>query len=128
MPIYIYKHPEKEEYIEVLQGMNDEHVYEQDGLAWERVFLAPNASIDSDVDPFNGRQFVDVTAAKKGTMGDMLDYSKELSQKRASVNGGVDPVKEKYYKKYSDERNGAKHPQQMKEQLSKNKNFKIEFD
>jgi hypothetical protein len=128
MPIYIYKHPEKEEYIEVLQGMNDEHVYEQDGLAWERVFLAPNASIDSDVDPFNGRQFVDATAAKKGTMGDMLDYSKELSQKRASVNGGVDPVKEKYYKKYSDERNGAKHPQQMKEQLSKNKNLKIEFD
>ena len=128
MPIYVYKHPEKEEYIEVLQGMNDEHVYEQDGLAWERVFLAPNASIDSDVDPFNGRQFVDATAAKKGTMGDMLDYSKELSQKRASVNGGVDPVKEKYYKKYSDERNGAKHPQQMKEQLSKNKNLKIEFD
>ena len=128
MPIYIYKHPEKEEYIEVLQGMNDEHVYEQDGLAWERVFLAPNASIDSDVDPFNGRQFVDATAAKKGTMGDMLDYSKELSEKRASVNGGVDPVKEKYYKKYSDERNGAKHPQQMKEQLSKNKNLKIEFD
>ena len=28
MPIYVYKHPEKEEYIEVLQGMNDEHVYE----------------------------------------------------------------------------------------------------
>jgi len=128
MPIYIYKHPEKEEYIEVLQGMNDEHVYEQDGLAWERVFLAPNASIDSDVDPFSGRQFVDATAAKKGTMGDMLDYSKELSQKRASVNGGIDPVKEKYYKKYSDKRNGAKHPQQMKEQLSKNKKLKIDFD
>ena len=96
MPIYVYKHPEKEEYIEILQGMNDEHVYEQDGLAWERVFLAPNASIDSDIDPFNGRQFVDNTAAKKGTMGDMLDYSKELSQKRAEKNGGVDPVKQKY--------------------------------
>ena len=53
MPIYVYKHPDKEEYIEVIQGMNDEHSYEQDGLAWERVFLAPNASIDADADPFN---------------------------------------------------------------------------
>jgi hypothetical protein len=128
MPIYVYKHPEQEEYIEVLQGMNDEHVYEQDGLAWERVFLAPNASIDSDVDPFNGRQFVDTTAAKKGTMGDMMDYSKELSMKRASKNGGVDPVKEKYYKKYSDERNGTKHPQDIKDKGYESKNVKIEYD
>jgi len=128
MPIYVYKHPKKEEYIEVLQGMNDEHVYEQDGLAWERVFLAPNASIDSDVDPFNGRQFVDTTAAKKGTMGDMMDYSKELSLKRASKNGGVDPVKQKYYKKYSDERNGTKHPQQIKDKGYESKNVKIEYD
>ena len=128
MPIYVYKHPKKEEYIEVLQGMNDEHVYEQDGLAWERVFLAPNASIDSDVDPFSGRQFVDTTAAKKGTMGDMMDYSKELSLKRASKNGGVDPVKQKYYKKYSDERNGTKHPQQIKDKGYESKNVKIEYD
>ena len=101
MPIYVYKHPDKEEYVEVLQGMNDEHVYEQDGLAWERVFLAPNASIDSDADPFNSRQFLENTAAKKGTVGNMLDYSKELSETRAQKNGGVDPVKEKYYKNYS---------------------------
>ena len=128
MPIYIYKHPEKEEYIEVLQGMNDEHVYEQEGLEWGRVFLAPNASIDSDVDPFSGRQFVDTTAAKKGTMGDMMDYSKELSMKRAEKNGGGDPVKEKYYKKYSDDRNGTKHPQQIKDKGYESKNVKIEYD
>ena len=128
MPIYIYKHPEKEEYIEVLQGMNDEHVYEQEGLEWGRGFLAPNASIDSDVDPFSGRQFVDTTAAKKGTMGDMMDYSKELSMKRAEKNGGVDPVKEKYYKKYSDDRNGTKHPQQIKDKGYESKNVKIEYD
>jgi len=128
MPIYVYKHPEKEEYIEVLQGMNDEHAYEQDGLAWERVFLAPNASIDSDVDPFSGRQFVETTAAKKGTMGDMMDYSKELSMKRAAKNGGVDPVKEKYYKKYSDARNGTKHPQEIKDKGYESKNVKIEYD
>ena len=27
MPIYVYKHPEKEEYEEVLQGMSEEHTY-----------------------------------------------------------------------------------------------------
>ena len=128
MPIYVYKHPEKEEYIEVLQGMNDKHKYEQDDLEWERVFLAPNASIDSSVDPFNGRQFVDSTAAKKGTMGDMMDYSKELSEKRADKNGGVDPVKEKYYKDYSKARNGAKHPKQRMEKGYESKNVKIEYD
>ena len=100
MPIYVYKHPKKDEYIEVIQGMNDEHVYEKDGLAWERVFLAPNASVDNDVDPFNGRQFVDATANKKGTVGDMMDFSKELSEKRAKANGGIDPVKKQYYKNY----------------------------
>ena len=84
-------------------------------------FLAPNASIDSDIDPFNGRQFVDNTAAKKGTMGDMLDYSKELSQKRAEKNGGVDPVKQKYYKKYSESRGGAKHPKEIREKVTKAK-------
>ena len=128
MPIYVYKHPNKEEYVEVLQGMNDEHVYEQDGLAWERVFLAPNASIDADADPFNSRQFVDATAAKKGTMGDMLDYSKELSEKRAQKNGGVDPVKEKYYENYSKARNGAKHINQIKEKGYESKNVKIDYD
>jgi hypothetical protein len=128
MPIYVYKHPEKEEYIEVLQGMNDEHVYEKDGLAWERVFLAPNASIDSAVDPFNGRQFVETTANRKGTVGDMLDYSKELSERRADKNGGVDPVKQNYFKKYSDARGGAKHPKEIREKGYESKNVKIEYD
>ena len=128
MPIYVYKHPEKEEYVEVLQGMKDEHSYKKDGLAWERVFLAPNASIDNDIDPFSGRQFVDATAAKKGTVGNMMDYSKELSAKRAEKRGGVDPVKEKYYKEYSDARNGTKHPQQIKDKGYESKNVKIDYD
>jgi Ni/Co efflux regulator RcnB len=128
MPVYIYKHPEEEEYVEILQGMNDEHVYEQDGLAWERVFLAPNASIDSQVDPFSSRQFVDTTAQKKGTVGDLLDYSAELSHERAQKSGGKDPVKEKYYKNYSASRKGAMHPKQIREKGYESKNVKIEYD
>ena len=93
MPIYVYRHPEKEEYREVFQGMNDEHVYSEDGVEWDRVFLSPNASIDSSVDPFNKQQFMDSTYNKKGTLGDVMDYSAELSAKRAEKSGGKDPIK-----------------------------------
>ena len=48
MPIYVYKHPDEEEYREVFQGMNDKHVYEEGGVEWKRVFLSPNASIGKD--------------------------------------------------------------------------------
>ena len=58
MPIYVYKHPEREEYREVFQGMNDEHVYSEDDVEWSRVFLAPNASIDNTIDPFNKQQYI----------------------------------------------------------------------
>ena len=128
MPIYIYKHPDHEEYEEVFQGMNDEHVYEEDGVKWERVFLAPNASVDSDIDPFSSQQFIDATYNKKGSYGDILDYSKEQSEKRAAQNGGSDPVKQKYFDDYSKERRGAKHPKEIREKGYESKNIKIDYD
>ena len=129
MPIYVYKHPDKEEYEEVLQGMNDEHVYEKDGVKWDRVFLAPNASIDSEIDPFNKSQFMDVTRNKRGTYGDMMDLSKEMSAKRAEKAGGKDPVKERFYDNYAKERGGAEHPQRMKDKGSyESKNVKIDYE
>ena len=128
MPIYVYRHPEKEEYREVFQGMNDEHVYSEDGVEWDRVFLSHNASIDSSVDPFNKQQFMDSTYNKKGTLGDVMDYSAELSAKRAEKSGGKDPIKEKYYKEYSKERNGAEHPQQRIERGYESKNVKIDYE
>ena len=98
--------------------MNDPHEYfgEADELnePWQRVFTIPNASIDTQIDPFNSNQFVDRTGSKKGSYGDMLDYSSEMSQRRADQAGGVDPVKEKYFKEYSKKRKGAKHFEQMK--------------
>ena len=128
MPIYVYKHPDREEYEEVFQGMNDEHVYEKDGVTWDRVFLAPNASVDKDIDPFSNRQFVDATANKKGTYGDILDFSKEQSEKRAAQRDGVDPVKQKYYNDYSKARGGAKHPKEIREKGYESKNIKIDYD
>ena len=128
MPIYVYKHPEDEEYREVFQGMHDKHVYSEDGVEWKRVFLSPNASIDNSVDPFNKQQYIDATYNKKGTIGDMMDLSSELSSKRAEKAGGLDPVKEKFYNNYSKQRKGAEHPNRIKERGYESKNVKIEYD
>jgi len=109
MPIYIYQNPNTEEYIEVFQGMNDKHEYfDQSGLEWKRVFLSPNAAIDLDANPFDHQGFIDRTKGA-GTMGDLWDRSKEMSEKRASMNGGTDPYKKDYFKNYSSKRKGAKH-------------------
>ncbi len=129
MPIYTYKHPNQEEYREEVQGMNDKHVYfDSDGLEWKRVFTVPNASIDSQIDPHSSKDFINKTANKKGSMGDMMDYSKDLSYQRAEKNGGVDPIKENYYKDYSSKRNGAKHMDQMKDVAKKNSQINVDFD
>ena len=84
MPLYTYRHPDTGEEKDVIQSMNDEHIYiDEFGLEWKRVFTVPHASIDSNIDPFSQSQFRDSTGAKKGTVGNMLDYSEEMSQRRA---------------------------------------------
>ena len=109
--------------------MLEDHVYfDSDGLEWKRVFTIPNASIDSQIDPYSSKEFIQKTENKKGTIGDMMDYSKEMSLSRADKNGGIDPVKEKYYKDYSSKRKGAKHIDQMKSEMNNNKHVKIDFD
>lgn len=128
MPIYIYKHPDKEEYLEEMQGMNDKHVYfDSDGLQWKRIFTIPNASIDTSVDPYSSKEFIQKTENKKGTYGDMMDYSKELSYERSEKNGGVDPVKEKYYKDYSAKRKGEKHFNEIKEKKHKSSIVDVDY-
>ena len=82
--------------------------------------------MDTKQDPFSTNDFLDRTKSKKGTYGNMMDYSKELSEKRASVMGGVDPVKQNYYKEYSKNRRGAKHPDTFKKSFE-NKHVKIDL-
>jgi hypothetical protein len=111
MPIYQFSHPEHPIVIEVLQSMKEPHIYVDDeGVEWNRVWSAPNASIDAKVDPFSSRHFVDAVNGKKGgTIGDMWDMSKEMSEKRKRVVGtGKDPLKEKYEHEYSSKRRGRK--------------------
>ena len=128
MPLYVYKHPDKENYIEVVQTMKEEHVYvDEDGVSWKRVFVNPQLSCSSSIDPFDNKAFINKTGEMKGSYGDMLDLSKEMSEKRKEVSGGKDPVKEAYFEKYTKERKGAKHPSQLKEGFE-NKNIKITYD
>ncbi len=127
MPIYCYRNPETGEEVEILQGMNDVHEFiDSNGFKWDRVFFAPNASIDTKTDEFSAQKFVERTASKKGSVGDMLDYSAEMSAKRAEQAGGIDPVKQKFFEDYSKKRKGAKHFAD-KPKTIENSNVKIEL-
>lgn len=109
MPIYIFKNPKTSETIEVFQNVNDEHIYlDGDGLSYERVYTSPNVSVDSQIDPFSSKDFIEKTRNKKGTIGDLWDKSKELSEKRGGLN---DPVKNKFFSDY-EKKHGVKHTDQ----------------
>ena len=108
MPEYLYKDPETGEEVSIYQGINEKHKYSANGKEFDRVFTVPNASIDTNIDPMSEKDFVEKTRNKKGTLGEMWDASKEASAKREKAYG-KDPVKEKYFKKYSEKRKGTKH-------------------
>ena len=132
MPLYIFKHPSTEEEVEVFFGMNDEpkEYIDKNGLKWSRVFSSPELSTIGKIDPWNNADFVNKTANKKGTVGDLLDASSELSEMRAQERGGVDPIKQKHYDNYAKERGGRRHPKERSEKTKKgyeSKNIKIDF-
>ena len=109
MPIYLYHNDTSGETKEVFQRMNDVHEYEEDGIKWRRLFTCPMASIDTKIDPDSPKQFLDKTGNKKGTMGDLMDLSAELSSKRE--RGGEDPVKRKFFDDYKTKNKGQRHLQ-----------------
>lgn len=127
MPLYIFQNPETQEVVEVFQKMNDKHVYfDEKGLKWKRIFTVPHASIATKIDPFNQSQFVRAGENKNETVGDMWDKSKEMSEKRAEQNGGVDPIRQKALEKYSKERGGMKHFSEMPKTF-KNDQVTVEY-
>lgn len=123
MPLYLYSHPETNEVKEIFQGMNDLHQYEENGTKWLRIYTTPQMSIDTRVDPHSSKDFVRATN-KKGTIGDIMDLSAELSDKR-SQKEGTDPVKQKYFKDY-EKKNNKKHLSD-KPKVIENSAVKIEF-
>tara|TARA_R100001510_G_C7655834_1_gene215271 strand:+ start:3746 stop:4141 length:396 start_codon:yes stop_codon:yes gene_type:complete len=130
--IYLFYNTETDEYREVQMSMKEYTPYRgENGTedSWERVYETPQISMRnstaSKMDPYDQNQFVDRTGKMKGSVGDMLDYSKELSDKRAEKNGGVDPVKQKYFRNY-EKKTGKKHLRDKKSYESKN--VKIDYD
>lgn len=123
--IYIYKHPEEDKYVEVQQGMNDEHVFvDSDGLKWKRVFTKPYMSMDTKkVDPYSQSDYM--TALNKScSIGDMMDLSSEMSEERKQLDG-EDPVKRQYFDKY-EKKNKVKHALDKPDKVSTD-NFDIDF-
>lgn len=122
MPIYLYRNPATGKIAHIVQGMNEPHVYSEDGVNFERLFTIPNAAIDTNVD--TAEKFVQRTGNMKGTLGEIWDYSQELSEKRASQNGGEDPMRKKAEERYSKKRKGMKY----KSKISPNEMPKIHLD
>lgn len=126
MPQYLYANPDNEtEIIEIIQSINDPHEYIKDGVKWVRVFTVPTMATDTCADPYSASDFIKNTH-KKGNFGNIMDYSKEMSQKRADKEGGRDPIREKYYENYSKTRRGAVHPD-IKKRRSKEKLKKLGY-
>ena len=103
MPYYLFSHPKTEEIREIFFHMNDEKVYiDENNLKWNREFVVPQASMDTNINPYSKQAFMDKTN-KAGTFGEMMDLSKELSEKRGGVKN--DPVKKQYTKDWKLKRN-----------------------
>jgi len=116
MPQYLYTNGEVT--IEVVQTMSEPHVFEKDGIKYDRVFTPIKASIDTKIDPYSSQDFTEKTGKKKGSLNDLFQVSAELSEKRAQKDG-VDNVKEQYYENYSEKRGGKRHPDLVKSEAIK---------
>ncbi len=127
--MYTFSHPESGKKKDVFFHMDEEpkEYIDPEGCQWQRIFTSPQLSTEAGIDPWNNEDFINKTAKQKGSVGDLLDQSAELSAKRAEQNNGVDPIKKEYFKKYSEERKGQKHPDDKKSTYE-SKNVKIEFD
>jgi len=125
MPIYIYENPQTGKIKEVVQGINEDHVYSEGKIKWQRIWTSPNASVDtlSNIDCDSERQFLNKTKNMKGTVGDIMDLSTELGQKRQKLKG-KDNISAKYYKDWQKRRGGKMHPDDPKKKDIINKKLK----
>lgn len=118
MASYIYEHPETGELTEVVQGMNEKHeFFDENGIQWNRVYTVPQIGIDvKNINPFSKKDFLKKTD-KPGSVGDLLDRSKEFSERRKDKEG-IDTIEQKYYSDYSKIRHGRKHINQLPKEIS----------
>lgn len=109
MALYSYQHPVTKEIKEIVQCMNDDHQFvDEKGVKWERLWTKPTAAQNTQFDPFDSKDFISKTHGKVGTLGNLMDKSLELSQKRQAI-AGFDKVKEQWFNRYSKIRRGKLH-------------------
>lgn len=75
----------------------------------KRIFTVPQANIGTKLDPFNMKELTEKTGRMKGTVGDLFDFSKEMSDKRAHKLQQEDPIRKKALDEFSKKRNGLKY-------------------
>ena len=108
MGLFIFQHPKTGKIVEIVLGINDEKIYiDKKGVKWDRVYTAPQMSVDTKIDPSSASEFDRKFANKKHSIGDLWDSSAELSQKREKIMG-KDPIKEKSIENYAKDRKGRK--------------------
>ncbi len=112
-PEYDYQHPETKEVITLFQSSHEEHSYTFAGVKWDRVWTTPQISMDTKVNPFSERQFLDKTA-KGGSIGDLWSRAAELKEMREEKTGFPDEISANFNK-------GKKIPKKR----SKNVNIEI---
>jgi hypothetical protein len=112
MPYYDFQNDKTGEIKSLFFHMNDDKIFiDETGFQWRRLFSIPQAAIDTVLDPFNPADFNKKTS-KPGTMGELFDRSKEMSEKRKDKDG-IDVVENKYWQDWSKTRKGRKPPKQV---------------
>lgn len=129
--VYQFRNKKTGKIADVVMSMKDYKHYhgendEED--CWERVYDAPQVNLGNTkiTDPFDNGAFVRKTGAMKGTYGDLMDYSSELSEKRAELNGKEDPIKRKFFENYEKKTKGKKHFRDKPKKID-TKNARVEF-
>ena len=127
MPLYIYANDETKEFVEVYQGINDEHkFFDESGREWRRVFTPPQVSTkgSNSLDAWDLNGFVNKTGDMKGSVGDLWQAAEELSEKRAERTG-EDPYKKKTIENY-EKKTKRKHYTRYGKSFTKN-GIKVEY-
>ena len=124
MPLYIFESPSGE-IKEIIQNMNEPHVYSENGVTWNRLYTVPQAASNSQIDPFSTNQFIEKTGKQKGKMRDLYEQSREMSERRKQITGGIDPVQRKYFDNY--EKNVGKKHVKDRPTVIETKDLKVDF-
>jgi hypothetical protein len=129
--VYQFRNKKNGKIVDIVMSMKDYKPYRgENGNEdfWERIYDLPQVNIGNAkvVDPFDNKAFVNKTGGMKGKYGDLLDYSSELSERRAAMAGGDDPIKRNYFNEYEKKTNGKKHVKDLPKKIE-NKNIKIEL-